>query len=205
MYIPEFYKNENMNSIKEFINENGFALLISQVNGRPWATHIPMIPDKDANDKDVLIGHISKANNQWKDFDRNDEVLVVFSGPHAYISPSWYNHENVPTWNYVAVHIYGRIHIIKGDKLKNQLIKLVDRYESNMQRPVKADKISKEVIASGMRGIVGFEIEITEIQAAKKLSQNRDDINYKMIINGLEQKGDINSLEIAKIMKTNKK
>lgn len=201
IHPPKYYKNENLDSVREFINKNGFAILISQVDGKPWATHIPLLLDKDVNDKDILIGHISRANSQWKDFDANEEMLVVFSGPNAYVSASWYDHENVPTWNYIAVHVYGRIHIIEGEFLIQQLSKLVDKYESDMQRPVKVDKMSKEFVESQIKGIVGFEIEITDIQAVMKLSQNRDDKNYDRVINGLEQKGDINSLEIARLMK----
>lgn len=204
MYIPKYFKNENLTVVKDFINANGFAILISQVDGRPWVTHIPLMLDKNIKGKDILIGHISKANKQWKEFDNNEEVLAVFSGPHAYISSSWYDHENVPTWNYLAVHVYGKIHIIEADILKKQLSKLVDKYESGMDEPVSVDRMSKEFVEKEMRGIVGFEIEITDIQAALKLSQNKDDKNYESIINGLDRKGDMNSLEIARIMKNRK-
>ena len=204
MYIPKYFKNKNLTVVKDFINANGFAILISQVDGRPWVTHIPLMLDKNVKGKDILIGHISKANKQWKEFDKNKEVLVIFSGPHAYISPSWYDHENVPTWNYLAVHVYGKIHIIEGDILKKQLSKLVGKYESGMDKPVSVDSMSKEFVEKEMRGIVGFEIEITDIQAALKLSQNKDDKNYERIINGLDQKGDMDSLEIARIMKNRK-
>jgi transcriptional regulator len=204
MYIPKYYKNENIDAVRAFIKENGFAILISQVEGKPWATHIPLMLDKSDNDKDILIGHISKANKQWKDFKNNEEVLAIFSGPHAYVSSSWYDHENVPTWNYLAVHVYGKINIIDGDLLKKQLSKLVDKYELKMQNPVSVDKMSKEFLAREIKGIVGFEIEITNIQAANKLSQNRDENNYQRIIKALEQQGDINSKEIAKIMKNKK-
>jgi transcriptional regulator len=201
MYIPEYFKNKNIDSVREFINENGFAILVSQVAGKPWATHIPLILAKDGNDKDILTGHISRANVQWKDFDKNEEVLTIFSGPHTYISPSWYNHENVPTWNYLAVHVYRRIHIIEGEHLKKQLSKLVDKYESKMPHPVSVDKMSKDLVETQMRGIVGFEIEITNIEAAMKLSQNRDAENYRRVINQLERRKDINASDIARIMK----
>jgi len=204
MYIPEYFKNENIEAVKAFIDENGFAILISQVDGKPWATHIPLILSKDPDGKDILIGHISKANNQWKNFEKNMEILAVFSGPHAYISSSWYDHENVPTWNYLAVHVYGKIRIVEGDTQKKYLSNLVNKYESDMPCPVSVDNMSKEFIENLMRGIVGFEIEIIDIQAAIKLSQNRDDKNYERIINGLKQQGDINSLEIARIMNKKK-
>jgi transcriptional regulator len=104
----------------------------------------------------------------------------------------------------LAVHVYGKINIIDGDLLKKQLSKLVDKYELKMQNPVSVDKMSKEFLAREIKGIVGFEIEITNIQAANKLSQNRDENNYQRIIKALEQQGDINSKEIAKIMKNKK-
>ena len=201
MYIPKYFKNENTDAVRAFIVENGFAVLVNRVGGRFWATHIPLILDKNENGQDILFGHISKANNQWKEFERNEEVLAIFSGPDAYVSSSWYDHENVPTWNYLAVHVYGKIQIIEGEILKNRMRKLVDKYESNMQNPVSIDRMSKDYVEKEMRGIVGFEIEITDIQAAMKLSQNRDKINYERVIKGLEKQGDINSLEIARIMK----
>ena len=201
MYIPKYFKNEDTDAVRAFIDENGFAILVNRVGGRLWATHIPLILDKNEDGQDILFGHISKANNQWKDFERNEEVLAIFSGPDAYVSSSWYDHENVPTWNYLAVHVYGKIQIIEGEILKNRMRKLVDKYESNMQNPVSIDRMSKDYVEKEMRGIVGFEIEITDIQAAMKLSQNRDKINHERVIKGLEKQGDINSLEIARIMK----
>lgn len=204
MYIPKYYQIEDISAIRDFIEENGFAILISQADGRPWATHIPLILDKNAEGGDVLAGHISKANRQWEEFENTKEVLAIFFGPHAYISSSWYDHENVPTWNYIAVHVYGNIRIIEGELLKKQLSKLVDKYESTMKNPVSIAKMSKGFVDTEMRGIVGIEIEIKDIQAAVKLSQNRDEKNYKNIIKELEQTGDINSLEIARRMKNRK-
>jgi transcriptional regulator len=205
MYIPKYYKNNNITEVKEFIDANGFAILVSQVDGRPWATHIPLILDKNEHGKDVLMGHISKANKQWREFERNKEVLAIFSGPDAYISSSWYDHENVPTWNYLAIHVYGRIQIIEGDLLKKHLSKLVDKYETGMVKPVSVDKMSTGFLEKEIKGIVGFEIEISDIQAAFKLSQNRDDFNQARIMHELKQKGDPESLEIARLMKNERK
>ena len=201
MYIPTYYREENIDAIRAFISENSFAILISQVYGKPWATHIPLLLDKGPNGKDILFGHISKANKQWKEFKSDEEILVVFSGSHSYISPSCYDHMNVPTWNYVAVHIYGKLNIIEGDKLRNHLGKLINKYESDVEKPVHIDNIPKEYIAKEMRGIIGFEIEISEIQCAKKLSQDKSEQNHKNIIKELERNGDSNSKEIAKLMK----
>ena len=204
MYIPRYFINEDLSAVKDFIDANGFAILINQVEGRPWATHLPLELDKNREGKDVLTGHLSKANNQWKEFINNKEVLAIFSGPHAYISSSWYDHENVPTWNYLTVHVYGTIHIIEGDELKSHLRKLVDKHEKGMKNPVSVEKMSVDFLEMEIKGIVGFEIEITEIQAASKLSQNRDSKNYDRIIDELNRQGDINSREIARIMKNRK-
>lgn len=201
MHIPQHYKNEDPEAVRAFIRDNGFAILVSQVAGKPWATHIPLFLDKNAEGKEILVGHISRSNKQWKDFDKNEEVLAIFSGPHAYISPSWYDHENVPTWNYIAVHVYGKIRIVEGERLKNQLGKLVDKYEASVKDPVSVNGMSKEFVDREMRGIVGFEIEISDIQAAMKLSQNRDEKNYTRVIKALEARGDMGSVEIAKWMK----
>ncbi len=204
MYIPAYYRNEDIDAVRAFIQENGFAILVSQAEGKPWATHIPLVLSKDPEGRDILTGHISRANRQWEHFAESTEVLAIFSGPHAYVSSSWYDHENVPTWNYLAVHVYGTIRITEGDLLLRQLSKLVDKYEAKMQNPVSVGKMSKEYLAGAIKGIVGFEIGITGIQAAVKLSQNRDEKNYARIIEALEQQGDPNSTEIARLMKSRK-
>lgn len=205
MYIPNFYKNENTNEIRHFIAANSFGILVSQTDTKLWATHIPLMLDKNQAGKDVLHGHISKGNPQWKNFAHNTQVLAIFSGAHSYISSSWYNHENVPTWNYIAVHIYGTIKIIEGEYLLQTLKKLVDKYEAASEHPVSVDTMSPKFLNKELRGIVGFEIEIDHIEAAYKLSQNRDELNHAHIIAQLQQKGDIQSLNIAHEMMKHKK
>jgi transcriptional regulator len=163
-----------------------------------------MLLTTDKNNNDMLTGHISKANPQWKEFEKSGDVLAIFPGPHAYISSSWYDHENVPTWNYLAVHVYGTIHIIEGEELKMQLAAMVDKYESLMPHPVSVENMSKGYVEKEMKGIVGFNISISEIQAAQKLSQNRDEKNYDRIIEGLENQGDRDSRLMARIMRAHK-
>lgn len=205
MYIPNFYKNENTNEIRHFVATHSFGILVSQTDTKLWATHIPLMLDKNQAGKDVLHGHISKGNPQWKNFAHNTQVLAIFSGAHSYISSSWYNHENVPTWNYIAVHIYGTIKIIEGEYLLQTLKKLVDKYETASEHPVSVDTMSPKFLNKELRGIVGFEIEIDHIEAAYKLSQNRDELNHAHIIAQLQQKGDTQSLNIAQEMMKHKK
>lgn len=200
MYIPDIYKNENQESITAFLRENSFGILINQTNGKLWATHIPLELGINKEGKTILEGHISKENPQWKGFAENDQILAVFSGPHSYISPSWYDHENVPTWNYIAVHVYGKIKIIEGDAVIESLKKLVDKYEQNSQNPVRIEDLSEKTMMQS-RGIVAFEIEIEEIQAQQKMSQNRDDKNYQNIISELEKTNKNQSIAVANEMK----
>jgi transcriptional regulator len=200
MYTPEIYKNENVEEIKKFLQENSFGILINQSNGKLCATHIPLELDVNKEGEDVLYGHISKENPQWKGFTDNDQVLAVFSGPHSYISSSWYDHENVPTWNYVAVHVYGKIKIIEGEGVVESLKKLVDKYEQNSEKPIRIEDLSQKTMLQS-RGIVAFEIKITEIQATRKMSQNRDAKNYQTIITELEKINTDQSIATAKEMK----
>ncbi|WP_281324227.1 FMN-binding negative transcriptional regulator [Flavobacterium sp. IMCC34518] len=204
MYIPDLYKNEDKESIQKFLKENAFGILINQTNGKLWATHIPLELEINKEGEEVLHGHIAKENPQWTAFQTNDQVLAVFTGPHSYISSSWYDHENVPTWNYSAVHVYGKIKIIKGDAVIDSLTKLVDKYEQNSKCPVRVADFSKKTMLQ-TRGIVAFEIKIEEIQAQNKMSQNRDAKNYSNIILELEKTENPQSIAVAKEMTKNKK
>lgn len=200
MYIPDLYKNENQEAITAFLKENSFGILINQTNGKLWATHIPLELSINSEGKTILEGHISKENPQWKGFAENDQILAIFSGPHSYISPSWYDHENVPTWNYIAVHVYGKIKIIEGDEVIESLKRLVDKYEQNLENPVRIEDLSEKTMMQS-RGIVAFQIEIEEIQAQQKMSQNRDDKNYQNIISELEKTNKNQSIAVANEMK----
>lgn len=200
MYIPDLFKNENQTEIRNFIHENGFALLINQVNGKPWATHIPLLLEINSDGKELLVGHLSLENPQAQSLQNGSEVLAVFSGPHAYISSSWYDHENVPTWNYIAVHIYGTIRLLNYDETITSLKKLVDTYESKSENPIRIEELSEKTMRQA-RGILAFEIAITSIQATKKLSQNRDAKNYATVISELEKRNDYQSVSVAAEMK----
>jgi len=204
MYIPELYKNENPEDIKNFLRNNSFGILVNQTEGKLWGTHIPLELETNLQGKEVLFGHLSKENPQGNSFENNKEVLAIFSGPHTYISSSWYDHENVPTWNYLAVHVYGKVRIIEGEEMLFAMKKLVDKYEAASKNPVRLENLSAGTMKQ-INGIVAFEIEITEIQAVKKLSQNRDDKNHNAIISELESQNDNNAKAIAAAMKTERK
>jgi transcriptional regulator len=202
MYIPEIYLNENQAEIEQFIHENGFGILVNQTKGKLWATHIPLLLE-NKNDQQILVGHISKLNPQADSFKTNDDVLAIFSGAHSYISSSWYDHENVPTWNYLAVHVYGKVKLHSYEQSVEALKSLVDNYELKSKNPVKVENLSEKTMREA-HGIVSFEIEITRIESVKKLSQNRDNKNYKNIISELEKTNENQSIEVAKAMKKNR-
>lgn len=197
MYAPAYFKNEDQNDLYEFIRHNGFGILVSHVDKKLWATHIPFILTPD----NKLLGHISRGNKQSKELPNNEEVMVIFTGPHTYISPSWYDHENVPTWNYIAIHVYGIVRTIEGKELIESLRQLTGKYENGSANPVSVDTMSKKYFETELRGIVGIEIAIDRMEASYKLSQNRDEKNHTNIISELEKRGDANSVEVAKEMR----
>ncbi len=199
MYIPQHYRNENLKEVREFILNNSFGILINQIEGKPWATHIPLELDTDNNGNDILYGHIAKANAQWKYFEEGSEVLCIFNGPHSYVSSSWYAEEEVPTWNYVAVHVYGLLKIQGENELMTSLNKLVDKYERKSENPISLHELSGSTLRQ-VKGVVGFEIEIKEIQAAYKLSQGRED-DHPKIIEELEKSDACGGKAIAETMK----
>lgn len=204
MYIPELYKNENPQEIEQFLHQNGFAILVNQTQGKLWATHTPLLLETLEEGKLSLCGHISKENPQAQDFQTNEEVLAIFQGPHTYISSSWYDHENVPTWNYIAVHVYGTLELLDHEQSVSSLKRLVDKYEKTQEHPVRVENLSAKTMRQA-HGIVAFRIHIKAIEAKKKLSQNRDDANYKNIMQQLDQSEDAHAKAIAREMKQNRR
>ncbi len=199
MYIPEHYKNLNETEIREFITQYSFGILVNQVNGKPWATHIPLELDVDLEGNDILVGHIAKANPQWKHFKENEQVLCIFNGPHSYVSSSWYQEEEVPTWNYIAVHIYGILKIIDEAAVLASLHKLVDKYEAASKERLSLHDLSPKTMRQ-IKGIVGFQIKVEDIQATKKMSQGREH-DHPKIISELEERQDSGSKGVAKCMR----
>jgi len=200
MYIPKIYRVIDQKIIKEFIHQNGFATIISSTNSYPIATHIPLDLQQNENGDHVLWGHVSKGNPHWEEFRKNPKVLAIFlSHIHAYISSSWYNHPNVPTWNYMSAHVTGTVSLLEGEKLWDSVRKLTDKYEKDSKNPVSLDRLPKQV-QKQMNGLIGFEIKIQKMECAFKLSQNRNIEDLKTIIHQLNKKGDIISKLMAQEM-----
>lgn len=199
MFIPDHHRNENASEIRAFLKANSFGILVSQYQNKPWATHIPLELETTEDGKEVLTAHMAKANPQWREFDQNEEVLCIFNGPHSYVSSSWYKEEEVPTWNYIAVHVYGKLNILSEEEVMASMHRLVDKYEANSKKPISLKDMSPRTLKQ-IKGVVGFQIEITDIQAQYKLSKNREQ-DHPKIIEELEDTKAPMSIEIAQAMK----
>lgn len=196
MYIPKHYKISDWEEIREFVQHHSFATLVTTKGVRPIATHLPMQLLSDGEDT-YLTGHMAYGNPQWRTLKTSGEVLVMFQGPHAYISSSWYEQENVPTWNYQSVHLYGEAAILSEDELRQDLAGLLKKYENHREDPVLWNKISPSILEKELKGIVGFKIRVTEVQAAFKMSQNRNATDYRNIIDQLNKEEDPGSKQMA--------
>ncbi len=199
MYIPEFNRLTDRNEIVDFMNQFSFATIISARNNLPVATPLPfLINIKD--EQITLTSHFAKANDQWKDIE-NNQVLIIFSEPHAYISPVNYDKVlNVPTWNYISVHAYGKGKLItESEKVAEILEATIDNYESAYRQ--QWDNFPEEYKSKMTKGIVAFEIVVTEVKAKKKLSQNRSEEEKQRIIKSLSESEDSNERQIATFMK----
>ncbi|BDG78825.1 protease synthase and sporulation protein PAI 2 [Bacillus subtilis] len=199
MYIPKYYKVTNADDIWDFVQNNSFGTIVTTAQGKPIATHLPLQFMKEG-DTYYITGHIAYGNSQWRTFETCEDVLVMFQGPHAYISSSWYEKENVPTWNYQAVHVYGTASILNEEELKHDLTMLLQKYEKHRKNPVLWDKLSPQLLESQLKGIVGFKMKVGEIQASYKLSQNRNEKDYMNIIDQLQHEGNPNSKQMAELM-----
>ena len=197
MYSPDIFKINDKETLFAFLEQHSFATIVSHEGGAPVATHMPVLLRRD---KGTLASHMARANPQWKHFANGQEVLVIFTGPHAYISPAWYaSKPAVPTWNYTAVHVYGRPRIVSDhDELATMLSELVEFYESS--REPRWDGAMPEEFRDGlMRAIVGIEIEITRIEGKFKLSQNRP-VDAVGVIEALAASDDQTEREVAELM-----
>lgn len=200
MYIPAAFVEPDLSRLHDFIEQNSFAVLVSQVDGAPFASHLPILLDRAAGPRGALVGHMAKANPQWREA-AGQTALVVFSGPHAYISPAWYEAEPVvPTWNYTAVHAYGRVQTIEdGATLLEIVRRSVQVYERGMPRPWSFDP-SSTFVERLLGQIVGFRIEVEKIEGKWKLNQNHPVERRQKVIRALRERDDENAQAIAAMM-----
>jgi transcriptional regulator len=199
MYIPSFNLLTDRQEAISFMQRYSFATIVTDVNGVPEATHLPFLV-KQEDGKVLLLSHFAKANPQSAEI-IDKTSLVIFTEPHAYISPKHYEkEENVPTWNYIAVHAYGKAQIIEEENKKAELLQhTIEFYDAGYLQ--QWEKLTDHYKSKMMKGIVAFEIEVTDLQAKKKLSQNRSEKERENIINSVDNSTDTNEKEIAAYMK----
>ncbi|WP_307470937.1 FMN-binding negative transcriptional regulator [Cytobacillus purgationiresistens] len=203
MYTPKPFMMDDKKEQFDLIKMNSFAILFSQEENGPMATHLPFYLEERSGQADVLLGHFGKQNPHWQHLN-NEEVLVVFNGPHAYISPTWYKDEkSVPTWNYTAVHVYGKVRLIEDkNELVDLLKKSIEFNEAQFDAPWQAD-FDEKFINGLMNGIVGIEIAIQKIEGKKKLNQNHSTQKQQKAIKGLRNSQQYDAGKIADLMEAN--
>jgi transcriptional regulator len=199
MYIPKLYREEDREKILEFLQKNNFPVFVTYDGEKPLATHLPVEVIESEDGALTVLGHMSRANPQWKSFG-DGEVLLIFQGAHTYISPRWYGHVNVPTWNYLMVHLYGKVRLLEGEALYSMLSSLVKNHEEPTSYSLES--LPQDLVQKEMNGIVGFAVDVTRVDAGYKLSQNRNDEDHDNIIRQLDGRGDENSSLVAKAMRS---
>jgi transcriptional regulator len=206
VYIPEYFRVRDHEDAIKFMRANPFAILISSMDAGPFATHLPLfVRAEKAADKDeekvVLRGHVAKANPHWRYLERQPQCLAIFHGPHSYISPAHYTvHESVPTWNYGAVHLYGSAQLFSSpEALQVVLHELIHTFEpAYAAQWASLDEGFRERM---LKQIVGFEIEVTKVEAKFKLNQNRSREDQANVIASLEKADDTAVSGVARLMK----
>ncbi|WP_310191800.1 FMN-binding negative transcriptional regulator [Bacillus sp. 3255] len=200
MYVPAHFEIQDVRLMYDIMEQNGFATLVSQHQGRPFATHLPLTLDRENG---CLLGHFARPNPQWTDLE-GQEALVIFQGPHCYISPSWYETgTSVPTWNYVAVHVYGRVQMVHDtEETLSAMQDLVVKYEAS-DSPYKLADVDAAYLAGLSKGVQGFRIGITRMEGKAKLSQNHPAKRQELVIQRLEQLNRENENQIAALMRQN--
>lgn len=204
MYLPEHFKEANPARLAELVRDHPLGMLVTAPGGVPFVSHLPFLFDPDAGSSGKLLCHMARANPQWQHFSSGGEALVVFQGPHAYVSPAWYESPGVPTWNYAVVHVRGTPRLIEGEsELYALLERLTEVHESRMPAPWKPN-LAGERRSRLLGMVVGFEIEITDIQGKFKLSQNRPPEDQRRVIEQLSQSDSQTEAAVARLMSEQK-
>ena len=201
MHVPQHFREERLDVLHDVIEENSFATLVSQTPSGLFASHIPILLDRAAGPFGTLRGHVARANPHWQHLPGAD-ALVIFMGPHAYISPSWYaTAGRVPTWNYVTVHAYGTPRLTDDPSAVRALIETtVGRYESGLEPPWDMSGLDPKAVDGLLQSIVAFEIPIARIEGKRKLNQNRSRADREGAVRGLRAHGHDDAGEIADLM-----
>jgi transcriptional regulator len=199
MYVPKHFAMDNATELGAFVRANPFATVVSLLDGALVATHVPVLLEGNAAPGGRLVGHFARANDHWRAFDGAAESLVIFAGPHAYVSPAWYNETPaVPTWNYAAVHIYGAVKAIEDPEAILPVIdKLISTFDT---QGYTRESVPQDYRTNLARGTVGFELTISRVDGKAKLSQNRPVEDRRSVVHHLSQSEDATERAVAALM-----
>lgn len=206
MYIPKHFSENDLTTLHAFMKQYPLALIVTNQDGAPVGNHLPVILDPTEGLYGTLIGHMARSNPQWRTFDGSQDALVVFQGPQSYVTPIWYEHpyRNVPTWNYTAIHAYGKPTLIDDPKvLLHILAAQTSEFEAPFENPWLFDD-ENEHIQSLLRGTMGFKITITRLEGKFKLSQNCTLTDQERVIAALGESDDAESRSVAELMSNRK-
>lgn len=202
MYIPKHFREDDLAQLHSFMRQYPFALIVTNQDGIPVGSHIPLILDEQPEPYGTLLGHFAHGNQQWQTFDGSQQTLVVFQEPHAYISPTWYEEpaKSVPTWNYAVVHAYGTPRIVDDHaELMRLLATQREVFEAPLENPWSFEQ-NEELIQKMARGVVAFSIAIDRLEGKFKLNQNRTIRDQERVASVLNTSNDTASTNIASLM-----
>ena len=197
LYMPPHFRVDDRAALLRFMDENGFATLVSHGAGGIAVSHVPLIVEAEGESL-RLLGHVARNNDHWRALEAADEVLAIFHGPHAYVSPTWYaQHPSVPTWNYAVVHAQGKAKLMDEAELHDVVTRLSTKYEAGNPRPWKLSDQPAAYVSGMLQNIVGFVIAVERLEGKFKLSQNRP-AEIARVVDALEKAGET---AVAALMK----
>jgi transcriptional regulator len=203
MYTPSKFKVEDAGKLAQFMTANSFATVIIEAEGKPFASHLPLLFEPGSASAGKLLGHMARANAQWRHFTDGREVLVIFHGPHAYVSPRWYQTQvEVPTWNYAVVHAYGVPQVMTDDAQFESLLQRTIRFYEGDGPDAWPGQLPSDFTRDLMRAIVGFEIHITRLEGKFKLGQNRSPADRAGVYAALSRSSEGQDNKIAVLMRS---
>ena len=198
-YIPRHFRVDDRETLERFVEARAFGTLVSAGPAGLSASHIPFLPERGADGRLRLLGHVARANAHWQELESAGEVLAIFEGPHAYVSPGWYaNHPSVPTWNYAVVHARGTARLLPPGDLPPLLDRLSRTYEDGRPEPWRMQGLPADFTTAMLAAIVGFEIAVESLEGKFKLSQNRRPEDVAGVVAALEGEG---QEELAALMR----
>ena len=198
LYIPAHFRVDDAEALLAFMQRHAFATIVSGSPDGLQVSHVPLMPERGPDGTLRLLGHVARANPHWRSLEAAAEVLAIFQGPHAYVSPGWYeNHPAVPTWNYAVVHARGRVRLTDEAELHALLLELSAKYEMRRDKPWRLGDQPAPFVHGMLENIVGFELAVERLEGKFKLSQNRP-AEIGRVIEGLERDGEE---ELAALMR----